>query len=218
MAHEDREAAPQDCGIKLGKTTFERPGATPGIEEIQKFEEKRGGKDLGADEIILEHHPLTGPIENKLGGTTIACSHPGTVWYRRRLTGKKYRASRRMSLKRLPENVHVVKNRVANLELQELTEDRLVFRGRLGVKLPHFVELFPSVLDLLLNRMARHNFLYTIVDWVTHGSSKEVKCGKCSHSGTKGSSRTIPVRTRKRDCGEGGKNQEKSAVWEQRER
>jgi hypothetical protein len=78
--------------------------------------------------------------------------------------------------------MYVVENRVAKLELQELTEDRLALRGRLVVKLPHFVELFPSGFDLSHNRITRHNFHYTVIDWVTHGSSKEVKCGKCSHT------------------------------------
>src|SRR5882672_6426681 len=117
VTHQDRQATLQHCGIELRKTARKGSGATPGIEEIQKFKEKRGGKDLGAGVVILEHHAVARPIENKMGRTTIARNHPGTVWYWRRLIELGHIVPQAFR-GRLPNYVYVVKNCVAKLELQ----------------------------------------------------------------------------------------------------
>jgi hypothetical protein len=71
---------------------------------------------------------------------------------------------------RLREYMYVVNDYLAQVELQQLAEDRLALSQGFRGGFAHFDELLPSGCDLSLNRFTRHSFPYSIIHGQLQGS------------------------------------------------
>jgi hypothetical protein len=86
-------------------------------------------------------------------------------------------AGRAVPQKRSTDKVYIAENRLAEFELQQLTENRFALGDRRWVSSIQFDELFSRVDDLAPNCSTGHDFLHAIL----HGNSKEISWRKCIH-------------------------------------